>query len=90
MPRPKDQVRMRENEFIKSEQIKRIFGAIGYNYKAGKFEGIFQRAQEIVRILLMMERLIIVFSIQMQTTGDVSVKAFMKAVQEMDELQNNL
>eukprot|EP00331_Platyophrya_macrostoma_P007777 CAMPEP_0176430524 /NCGR_PEP_ID=MMETSP0127-20121128/14302_1 /TAXON_ID=938130 /ORGANISM="Platyophrya macrostoma, Strain WH" /LENGTH=419 /DNA_ID=CAMNT_0017812425 /DNA_START=6 /DNA_END=1265 /DNA_ORIENTATION=+ len=55
-PRPKD-------------QIKRIFAAIGYEYKAGKFEGIYQRAQDI-----------------MHTTGDVSVQAFMKAVQEMDDL----
>ena len=31
------------------EQIRKMFANIGYGYKPGKFEGIFMRAQEIVR-----------------------------------------
>lgn len=32
------------------DQIRRMFSNIGYAYKAGKFEGVYQRAQEIVNI----------------------------------------
>jgi len=52
------------------EEIRQLFSNIGYNYKAGKFEGLFMRAQEICG----------------SQSDEITVRAFIQAVKEMDHL----
>jgi len=53
------------------EQIRKMFANIGYAYKPGKFEGIFMRAQQLCG----------------SDTDEVSVRAFIQAIKEMDHLE---
>lgn len=51
-------------------EISDIFSSIGYKYKVGKFEGIFQRAKQLEQI----------------EQDKVSVAAFLHAISEMDKI----
>jgi len=53
------------------EQIRKMFANIGFAYKPGKFEGVFMRAQEICG----------------SHSDDVSVRAFIQAIKEMDHVE---
>jgi len=56
--------------FRPKEEIKNLFANIGYQYKPGKFEGIFMRAQELCG----------------NEGDFVSIKSFIQAVKEMDHI----
>jgi len=53
------------------EEIRKMFANIGYAYKPGKFEGVFQRAQQICG----------------SYDERVSVRAYIQAIKEMDHLE---
>jgi len=53
------------------EQIRQMFANIGYAYKPGKFEGVFMRAQQLCG----------------SESDEVSVRAFIEAIKEMDHLE---
>ncbi|KAL4449182.1 hypothetical protein ABPG74_015564 [Tetrahymena malaccensis] len=66
---------LKEEDFSKlrpREEIRQLLSAIGYNYKIGKFHGIFQRAQEIQGTT---------------EIGQVSLKSFLSAMQELDQVK---
>ncbi|KAL4498490.1 hypothetical protein ABPG72_019608 [Tetrahymena utriculariae] len=66
---------LKEEDFSKlrpREEIRELLSAIGYNYKIGKFHGIFQRALEIQGTA---------------ESGQVSLKCFLSAMQELDQIQ---
>ncbi|EGR29619.1 hypothetical protein IMG5_152210 [Ichthyophthirius multifiliis] len=63
-----------EQDFLlkrNKQEIKEIFKSIGFDYKAGKFEGIYRRALEF----------------QNTNDEKVSIKNFMQAIQEMHHIE---
>jgi len=58
-------------DFRSKEQIRAMFANIGYAYKPGKFEGIFQRAQQICG----------------SQWDEVSVNSFIQAIREMGDME---
>ena len=75
-----------EHDFLvgrSKQDIRQLFERIGYSYKNGKFNAMFNRAKELVRLLRDD-----IFVLQAGTSEDkVNVRAFMAAVGEMHEIE---